>query len=72
MFATRLLRQMTKTSTGIVGLEVNPNARADLISLYNKTLDVVKMIPQEAAYRDAVESITKFRLSVVESTEDVS
>lgn len=32
-----------KTTTGIVGLPVNPNARQDLIKIYQKTLQEVKV-----------------------------
>lgn len=46
MFASRMLRMaVTKTSTGLVGLKVNPNARQDLIKIYRRTLDEVKVRP---------------------------
>ncbi|KAI9917920.1 hypothetical protein PsorP6_013022 [Peronosclerospora sorghi] len=74
MFASRMLRMaVTKTSTGLVGLKVNPSARQDLIKIYRRTLEEVKILPPEAKnYRNAVEKITKFRLNVVETNEDVS
>lgn len=44
MFASRVLRMaVTKTSTGLVGLKVNPNARQDLIKIYRRTLEEVKV-----------------------------
>jgi hypothetical protein len=44
MFASRFLRMaVTKTSTGLVGLKVNPNARQDLIKIYRRTLEEVKV-----------------------------
>ncbi|KAF4322586.1 hypothetical protein BBO99_00003789 [Phytophthora kernoviae] len=72
MWASRVLRMaVTKTSTGLVGLPVNPNARQDLIQLYRRTLQ--EILPPEAKnYRNAVEKITNFRLNVVETHEDVS
>ncbi|KAH7491547.1 hypothetical protein PRIC1_003042 [Phytophthora ramorum] len=72
MFASRMLRMaVTKTSTGLVGLKVNPNARQDLIKIYRRTLEEVKILPPEAKnYRKVVEQITNFRLNVVESNED--
>nr|CCA22405.1 conserved hypothetical protein [Albugo laibachii Nc14] len=73
MWVTRALcAAVRKTSTGLVGLAVNPNARKDLMQLYRKTLEEVKnqVLPEDAAYRDAVERITKFRLKVVEENED--
>lgn len=71
--ATRALRMaVTKTSTGLVGLPVNPNARADLIGLYQRTLKEAQALPAEAAaYKDAVEHITKYRLSVCEKHSEV-
>eukprot|EP00483_Globobulimina_turgida_P006164 UN06174 len=44
------------------------NARQILIQLYRKTLEDVKVIPSTAAYRQNVEAITKWRLSVCEAT----
>jgi hypothetical protein len=44
MWATRVLRMAAKkTTTGIVGLPVNPNARQDLIKIYQKTLQEIKL-----------------------------
>lgn len=44
MWATRVLRMaVKKTTTGIVGLPVNANARQDLIKIYQKTLQEVKV-----------------------------
>ncbi|KAG7397506.1 ndufa5, NADH-ubiquinone oxidoreductase subunit [Phytophthora boehmeriae] len=70
MWASRVLRMaVTKTSTGLVGLPVNPNARQDLIKLYRRTLQ--EILPPEAKnYRNAVEQITNYRLNVVETNED--
>ena len=44
------------------------NARQILVQLYRKTLEDVKEIPLTAAYRQNVEAITKWRLSVCEAT----
>lgn len=47
MWATRVLRMaVKKTTTGIVGLPVNANARQDLIKIYQKTLQEVKVRAQ--------------------------
>ncbi|KAJ0402730.1 hypothetical protein P43SY_007872 [Pythium insidiosum] len=44
MWATRVLRMaVRKTTTGIVGLPVNVNARQDLIAIYNKTLQAAQV-----------------------------
>ncbi|DAZ97193.1 TPA: hypothetical protein N0F65_003824 [Lagenidium giganteum] len=72
MWATRVLRMaVRKTSTGIVGLPVNPNARQDLVKIYQRTLQEIQTLPNEAAnYKQAVEQITKYRLKVVEENTD--
>jgi NADH dehydrogenase (ubiquinone) 1 alpha subcomplex subunit 5 len=72
--ASRVLRMaVTKTTTGIVGLPVNVNARQDLIAIYQRTLREVQVLPAEAAaYKDAVERITKYRLSVAEKHAEES
>lgn len=44
------------------------NARQVLIQLYRKTLEDVKAAPSTSAYRQNVEAITKWRLSVCEAT----
>lgn len=67
MFLKRLagpLLASVKDSTGIVGLEVVPNAREVLISLYQQTLKAVAPIPESAQYRKTVEALTQHRLKV--------
>lgn len=59
-----------KETTGIVGLDVVPNAREVLISLYNKTLKEIEAVPQDEGYRKAVESFTRHRLKVCQEEED--
>ena len=59
-----------KDTTGIVGLDVVPNAREVLISLYNETLKAVQVIPPEAVYRQHVEKFTNFRLRACQENEE--
>jgi len=68
---TRILRS-AKWPTGITGINSNPNARNQLISVYNATLQSLKDIPEYAVYRQSVEALTKERLKIVESTEDTN
>ncbi|KAF9618022.1 hypothetical protein IFM89_039419 [Coptis chinensis] len=73
MFLRRLsfpLLARVKETTGIVGLDVVPNAREQLISLYSKTLNEIKSVPEDEGYRKAVESFTKHRLKVCQEEED--
>ncbi|KAM1052432.1 hypothetical protein ACFX13_000019 [Malus domestica] len=56
--------------TGIVGLDVVPNAREVLIELYSKTLKEVQAVPKDEGYRKAVESFTHHRLNVCREEED--
>jgi len=65
-----LLASASKGSTGIVGLDVVPNAREVLISLYQQTLQAVKPIPESAQYRKSVEALTQHRLKVCQEEED--
>ncbi|KAK6936775.1 NADH dehydrogenase [ubiquinone] 1 alpha subcomplex subunit 5 [Dillenia turbinata] len=67
-FAPLLAR--VKETTGIVGLEVVPNAREVLISLYTKTLKEIQAVPEDEGYRKAVESFTRYRLQVCQEEED--
>ena len=60
-----------KTTTGLVGLAVEPQARPALMGLYGKTLAALEDVPAASEYRKHVESMTKERLAVVEGTEDL-
>ncbi|KAJ3108673.1 hypothetical protein HDU97_000529 [Phlyctochytrium planicorne] len=73
MFATRVLRQVVKlkSTTGIHGINVHPNPRPELISLYRKILHKVERFPESSILRKSVESTTKQRLAIVESETDV-
>ncbi|KAI8993278.1 ETC complex I subunit conserved region-domain-containing protein [Pilobolus umbonatus] len=71
MFFTRpLFQATTKVSTRLAGIKVNPHARPELIQTYNSTLEALSRIPSTAVYRQATESLTQQRLSIVESTEN--
>ncbi|GMH26821.1 hypothetical protein Nepgr_028664 [Nepenthes gracilis] len=73
MFLRRIARPLmakVKETTGIVGLEVVPNAREVLISLYTKTLREIQAVPEDEGYRKAVESFTRHRLKVCQEEED--
>lgn len=59
-----------KETTGIVGLEVVPNAREVLIGLYSKTLNEIQKVPEDEGYRKAVESFTNHRLKVCQEEQD--
>lgn len=61
-----------KTTTGIVGLPVEPNAKAFLISLYSQTLDALEPVPPSSEYRKSVEALVKERLAVVESEDELA
>ena len=61
-----------KTSTGIVGLEPEANAKPILLDLYAKTLAALEGMPAEAEYRKTVEGMTKERINVLNSTDDLT
>ncbi|KAK2654002.1 hypothetical protein Ddye_013858 [Dipteronia dyeriana] len=66
----RPLMARVKETTGIVGLEVVPNAREVLINLYNKTLKEIQAVPEDEGYRKAVESFTRHRLEACQKEKD--
>ncbi|XP_010279057.1 PREDICTED: probable NADH dehydrogenase [ubiquinone] 1 alpha subcomplex subunit 5, mitochondrial [Nelumbo nucifera] len=73
MFLRRFARPLlakVKETTGIVGLDVIPNAREVLISLYTKTLKEIRAVPEDEGYRKAVECFTRHRLNVCQEEED--
>ncbi|CAK9026318.1 Guanine nucleotide-binding protein G(o) subunit alpha [Durusdinium trenchii] len=73
MLASRVLLQAAvKRTTGLVGLEVVPDARDKLADIYAHTLEKLKELPAEAPYRQSIEAITKHRLMVVQKHEDVA
>ena len=61
----------SKTSTGIVGLAVEPEAKSVLTRLYAETLTALQGVPEGAEYRKAVEGLTKSRLAVVKGSDDL-
>lgn len=65
-----MMMAKVKETTGIVGLEVVPNAREVLIGLYDKTLKEIQRVPEDEGYRKAVESFTRHRLKVCKEEED--
>ncbi|OLY80476.1 NADH dehydrogenase [ubiquinone] 1 alpha subcomplex subunit 5 [Smittium mucronatum] len=72
-FSKILFNTALKKTTGIYGINVVPNARPQLISVYKQTLDELKeKIPPHAVYRQATEALTAHRLSVVNKFEDVT
>ncbi|CAM9741333.1 unnamed protein product, partial [Phaeothamnion confervicola] len=70
MFAARVLLRARKTATGLTGLAVDPNARANLIKVQQQVLEKIKIIPAGVAYRDAVEKTFSYRLKVAQDAED--
>ncbi|KAK9767880.1 hypothetical protein K7432_001943 [Basidiobolus ranarum] len=71
MFRTSALLNVVKQSTGLFGIAVHPNPRPQLIDIYNQTLTALERLPSNAVYRHATTALTKQKLSVVESTEDI-
>lgn len=73
MFLRSIARPLwarVKETTGIVGLDVVPNAREVLIGLYTKTLKEIQAVPPDEGYRKAVECFTTHRLKVCREEQD--
>ena len=60
-----------KSTTGIVGLEVEPDAKAILLDLYAQTLAALETVPKEATYRGSVAAVTNERLTIVKGLSDL-
>jgi len=61
---------VTKTTTGIVGLPVDPVARDTLIALNEKLLEEVKQVPETAEYRKSIEATCNYRLKCLREHND--
>eukprot|EP00808_Paulinella_micropora_P004042 g40752.t1 len=59
-----------KTTTGIVGVDVVPNAREVLISLYETTIKACEMY-EPHGYNQAVIRLSKHRLKICQDAKDV-
>ncbi|CAM9276786.1 unnamed protein product [Chrysoparadoxa australica] len=69
--ATRVLREVTKTSTGIVGIPVNPNARSDLLVSCREVLNqCAAHLPAGDAFRARTEQVFNHRLKVAQENDD--
>jgi len=60
-----------KKSTGIAGLKVNPNARQDLIKLYEQCIRDLTLLPEPAYYRKYCEKGIGWRLQVLKENLDI-
>lgn len=61
-----------RQTTGIFGLAVHPDPRPALISLYSRTLEAAKALPESASYSQAVKAVAQHRLQVVQSTTNAA
>jgi NADH dehydrogenase (ubiquinone) 1 alpha subcomplex subunit 5 len=59
-----------KTTT-IVGLEVNPNARNDLIALYKKINNHLERLPATSEYRKNTSKFINEKLDILLNNQDV-
>lgn len=67
--ASLLARGYAKTTTGIVGLPVDENARENLKSALEEILQAVKSVPETAEYRKSVEATVKGKLEAIENSD---
>eukprot|EP00191_Tetraselmis_sp_GSL018_P004655 CAMPEP_0177599546 /NCGR_PEP_ID=MMETSP0419_2-20121207/13058_1 /TAXON_ID=582737 /ORGANISM="Tetraselmis sp., Strain GSL018" /LENGTH=197 /DNA_ID=CAMNT_0019092301 /DNA_START=67 /DNA_END=661 /DNA_ORIENTATION=- len=60
-----------KTTTNLVGLDFDPNARDNLVKICNEVLHAVKtQIPVGVKYRENLESTIEYKLKVLELNPD--
>eukprot|EP01111_Echinosteliopsis_oligospora_P008007 TRINITY_DN2339_c0_g1_i1.p1 TRINITY_DN2339_c0_g1~~TRINITY_DN2339_c0_g1_i1.p1 ORF type:complete len:130 (-),score=40.20 TRINITY_DN2339_c0_g1_i1:34-423(-) len=60
-----------KTSTGLVGLAVEPNAPIILTKLYHRILRDLKAVPEDTLFRWHKERTINFRLRVMNEEKDI-
>ncbi|KFM25672.1 putative NADH dehydrogenase [ubiquinone] 1 alpha subcomplex subunit 5, mitochondrial [Auxenochlorella protothecoides] len=65
--ALQSLATRCKTTTGIVGLPVDEDARTTLGEHYAKVLEAITVIPESAVYRQSVEKTVKHRLAALQT-----
>jgi hypothetical protein len=71
MFRAVLRRAFaTKTTTGIVGLEVEPNAHLLLKNVYEETLAKCGAMPDTYLYKTNLVQFTQARLQILKETSD--
>ncbi|KAG8809667.1 hypothetical protein FRC17_003299 [Serendipita sp. 399] len=63
------LFQVAKQTTGIAGLAVHPDPLPALKQTYNTTLAELQTLPASSSYRQAIESITRSRLKIVDGAQ---
>jgi hypothetical protein len=63
-------QQVTKVTTGLVGLDVAENPRQTLLELYARTMTELRAFPLEAEYRVQLERRTAQRIKIVMNTTD--
>lgn len=61
-----------KTTTGIVGLDVQPEAKRILSTIYAKTLQQLEQFPKDSEYRRVVDDLTRERLAHVDGNDSAA
>lgn len=72
MFVAVALRQTVKKTTGLAGLAVDPNGRANYLTLLERLHRDLRTLPETAAYRFALEKTVVNRMNIVKSTESIA
>ena len=62
---------LKKVATQLVGLSVAKTPRKTLIDIYSQTLSILGTMPASSLYRQQAEEITRKRLDVVQSEENI-
>jgi len=63
------VRSYAKTTTGIVGLPVDENARENLKSVLEEVLQAVKSVPETAEYRRSIEATVNGKLETLNNSD---
>jgi len=63
-------QRKVKEKTGLTGLQVEPNWKEILIELYEKILQDIRQMPENAFYRQMTEKQTQYQLDIVRKEDD--
>jgi len=58
-------------STGLVGLPRVKNPREVLLSLYQRTLEELKELPEISGYNQVAQATTEYRMKIVQEHTDI-
>ncbi|KAG4303485.1 hypothetical protein PCANB_000154 [Pneumocystis canis] len=66
-----LRNEAKKLGTGLTGIDTHPDPRPVLLKTYEQTLEVLSSMPNHSVYRQATETLTKRRQTIVQENSKI-